>query len=56
MAVDPVCGMEIDEKKGKFKLEYKGRTYYFCAQGCLVAFSKDPEKYLKKEIDEPRAQ
>jgi YHS domain-containing protein len=47
MAVDPVCGMEVDEKTAKFKTEYKGTTYYFCAQGCKEMFEKDPEKYLK---------
>jgi YHS domain-containing protein len=39
--------MEVDEKKAPAKSEYKGETYYFCAQGCKVAFDKDPEKYLK---------
>jgi YHS domain-containing protein len=24
MAKDPVCGMDVDEKKAKFKSEYKG--------------------------------
>ena len=26
-----------------------GKTYYFCAKGCKVAFDKEPEKYLKAE-------
>lgn len=47
MAKDPVCGMEVDEKKAAATSEYKGKTYYFCARGCKVAFDKDPEKYLK---------
>jgi YHS domain-containing protein len=49
MAKDPVCGMEVDEKEAPAKAEYKGRTYYFCAPGCKVAFEKSPEKYLEKE-------
>ncbi|MBC7127955.1 MAG: YHS domain-containing protein [Candidatus Methanosuratus sp.] len=48
MAIDPVCGMEVDEKTAKFKSEYKGKAYYFCAPGCKKMFDKDPEKYLKK--------
>ncbi len=48
MAKDLVCGMELDEKKAGAKSEYKGETYYFCAQGCKVAFDKEPEKYLGK--------
>ena len=46
MAVDPVCKMKVDEKTAKFKTEYKGKTYYFCAPGCKIAFEETPEKYL----------
>jgi YHS domain-containing protein len=48
MAVDPVCGMEVDEAAARFKTEYKGRTYYFCAPGCKKLFERDPQAYLKK--------
>jgi YHS domain-containing protein len=41
--------MEVDPKTAPAKNEYKGKTYYFCAPGCKVAFEKDPEKYLKGE-------
>ncbi len=46
MAIDPVCGMEVDEKSAAATYEYKGQTYYFCAPGCKAAFEEDPEKYL----------
>jgi hypothetical protein len=36
--------------------EYKGKTYYFCAKGCKVAFDKDPEKYLRGESENPARQ
>ncbi len=49
MAIDPVCGMEVDEKTAAGKSEYKGKTYYFCAPGCKASFDKDPEKYLSGE-------
>jgi YHS domain-containing protein len=29
MAVDPVCGMEVDEKKAAATYEFKGKTIYF---------------------------
>ncbi|QOJ78605.1 cadmium-translocating P-type ATPase [Infirmifilum lucidum] len=45
MAIDPVCGMKVDEEKAEHKLEYKGRVYYFCSKHCLEEFSKNPEKY-----------
>ncbi len=48
MAKDPVCGMEVDEKKAKATSEYKGKTYYFCSKGCKVFFDKDPEKVLRE--------
>ncbi len=50
MARDPVCGMNVDEKKAAGKSEYKGNTYYFCAVVCKKAFDSNPEKYLKKQI------
>jgi len=46
MAIDPVCGMEVDEQSAAATYEYRGKTYYFCAPGCKSAFEKDPEKYL----------
>lgn len=46
MAVDPVCGMDVDEKTAQWTSEYQGKTYYFCAPGCKASFEKDPEKYL----------
>ena len=49
MAKDPVCGMDVDEKNAAAKSDYKGKTYYFCAPGCKVAFDKEPEKYLGKD-------
>lgn len=48
MAIDPICGMTVDEKTAKYKSEYKGRQYYFCAQGCKDKFEKDPKAALSK--------
>ncbi len=49
MAKDLVCGMSVDEEKAEHKLDYKGKTYYFCAAGCKEAFEKDPEGYISVE-------
>ncbi len=46
MAIDPVCGMDVDPATATQKADYKGRTYYFCAPGCRKAFEAEPEKYL----------
>ena len=46
MALDPVCKMQVDEKKAAATSEYKGEKYYFCSVGCKKAFDEKPEKYL----------
>ncbi|NTF82789.1 heavy metal translocating P-type ATPase [Rhizobium rhizogenes] len=43
---DPVCGMTVDPKAGKPSLEYKGRTFHFCCDGCRRKFEAAPENYL----------
>ena len=44
---DPVCGMLIDPATAAAKRTFKGRDFFFCAQGCARAFDSDPEKYSK---------
>lgn len=46
MAIDPVCGMEVDEKTAKHKTEYKDETYYFCAPGSSSRLRKTPSRIL----------
>jgi len=46
-AIDPVCGMEVDEATAEWKTSYEGKTYYFCAPGCLRSFQKEPAKYAQ---------
>ncbi len=45
MQNDPVCGMQVDERKAAGTSVYRGRTYHFCSSGCKAAFDKEPEKY-----------
>lgn len=47
VVIDPVCGMEIDEKTAKAKSEYKSKTYYFCGPMCKLEFDENPEKYVQ---------
>jgi YHS domain-containing protein len=49
MAKDPVCRMEVDEKKAAATYEYKGKTFYFCAAGCKDKFAQTPEKFIQQE-------
>jgi YHS domain-containing protein len=46
-ATDPVCGMKVDKSKA-LRLEYAGRTFYFCSEHCLTEFRSDPERYAHK--------
>ncbi|MGE0451684.1 MAG: YHS domain-containing protein [Vicinamibacterales bacterium] len=47
MAIDPVCKMQVDEKKAAATSEHNGRTYYFCAQVCKRKFDENPGKYTQ---------
>lgn len=44
-AVDPVCGMDV-AKEGTAKIEYNGKSYYFCSSHCARIFTDEPEKYF----------
>jgi YHS domain-containing protein len=48
MAKDPVCGMQVDEKKAAATSAYKGATYYFCSAVCKKTFDAALEKYAGK--------
>jgi Cu+-exporting ATPase len=43
MEKDPVCGMMVDPATAAASYDYEGKTYYFCAVGCKVAFEKNPD-------------
>jgi xanthine dehydrogenase accessory factor len=38
VAVDPVCGMQVDIATARWTAEKDGQTYYFCAPACRRAF------------------
>jgi len=49
MAIDPVCGMEVDERSATDKVTHQGQTYYFCSKDCKDEFQADPEEYIGGE-------
>lgn len=49
MAIDPICGMTVDEKTAAGKSEYKGKTYYFCNVKCKEKFDSNPDEYVDEE-------
>lgn len=46
MAIDPVCGMQVDERNPAATTEYEGVTYYFCSPACREQFEDDPESFI----------
>jgi Cu+-exporting ATPase len=49
IAIDPVCGMEVDTETSELRLEHGGETYWFCGKGCLLEFRDDPDRFLDPE-------
>ena len=46
IAIDPVCGMEVETATSLLSYEHDGTTYWFCGKGCLLEFTDEPETYL----------
>jgi P-type Cu+ transporter len=49
MAIDPVCGMEVDDRSTKDRVTHEGTTYYFCSKDCKDEFQAAPEDYIGGE-------
>jgi len=45
-AIDPICGMIVEESKAAATYAYKGKTYYFCNIKCKEKFAANPEAVL----------
>lgn len=45
MAVDPVCGMNVEREK-VLSTVWQGETFYFCARGCRDEFTSAPEQFM----------
>jgi len=43
--VNPVCGIAVDIAAPKHIETFEGTAYYFCCDGCLATFRKDPARY-----------
>lgn len=46
MAIDPVCGMTVDEKSAAGTAVHAGKSYHFCSQHCLEKFQANPTEYV----------
>ncbi len=47
LVTDPVCKMKIDPDMAYSKIEYEGKTIYFCSKLCEEEFKKNPKRYVK---------
>lgn len=47
MAIDPVCGMKVDENATQFQTQHGDQTYTFCSQQCKNEFEQNPEQYAR---------
>jgi Cu+-exporting ATPase len=47
MAVDPVCGMEINDKDSAISATHSGKTFHFCSEECKQKFQANPEQYAE---------
>ncbi len=56
MSIDPVCGMQVDEKNTENHTLHDGVKYYFCSEHCLTKFTKSPSKYLSDPKPAPSNQ
>ncbi len=57
MMKDPVCGMQVDEKKASATSTYSGERYAFCGQDCKNKFDQHPEQYAhskQKQQQQPQ--
>ncbi len=44
--LDPVCLMDVEPATARWKSEYGGRNFYFCAPACKKLFDAEPQAYL----------
>ena len=47
MAIDPVCGMTVDENAPAGSLQHEGATYYFCSAHCVRKFEANPDAFIQ---------
>lgn len=40
---DPICKMRLSPKTASYALKHKGKTIYFCAEGCMQKYQKQNE-------------
>jgi xanthine dehydrogenase accessory factor len=47
VAIDPVCGMQVEVAGARHTVTIDGVDYYFCGAGCRARFTGKPQAYLQ---------
>jgi xanthine dehydrogenase accessory factor len=47
-AIDPVCGMTVEQANARYTSIQAGQTFYFCCAACQRTFEREPEHFLVK--------
>jgi Cu+-exporting ATPase len=47
IAIDPVCGMQVDALTSTHRFDQRGQTFHFCSARCREKFGADPDSYLR---------
>jgi P-type Cu+ transporter len=55
MAIDPVCGMTVDEAAARSAVR-NGQTFYFCSEHCRQRFLSDGAPSSAKHHGHDRSQ
>jgi Cu+-exporting ATPase len=49
MQKDPVCGMQVDDKKATATSTHNGERYAFCSPDCKNKFDQNPDRYSQSK-------
>ncbi len=53
VAIDPVCGMQVEVASAMHRADHEGKTFYFCSGRCREKFVADPAAFLDKPSTSP---
>lgn len=56
LALDPVCGVEINPHTAFWMIWYRGTPYYFDAEDCQRKFDRKPEHYRQLALERREAE
>ncbi len=54
MALDPVCGMSVEQNEGAPHYQHDGTVSWFCSPACREEFAADPHHFVRRAAGEER--